>query len=164
MLHNVWMHKSSKQSPFRQEQLVPINSMRPSTRCTEGPDSASTREKRSYKPPPQTMGSTSNLAIKETGSENGTSAYALQAGMREPSLFHPWPWSVLLRYPAQGLRLLSLPEGYEFLGSCYHLKSPLQAPQKLLSWLTGQVLDCYPWAGWFMSGCWQRLRRCLPTE
>lgn len=86
------------------------------------------------------------------------------AGRYVGAITGPWPWSVLSRYPAQGLCLLSLPERYEFLGSCYHLKSPLQAPQKLLSWLTGHVLGCYPWAGWFMSGCWQRLRSCLPTE
>lgn len=131
-------------SPFQQEQSVPINSTRPSTKCTEGPDSASTGARSSYKPPPQTMGSTSYLAIEETGSENGTAAYALQAGMWEPSPFGPWPLSVLSRYPAQGLRLLSLPEGCEFLGSCSHLKSPLQASQKLFSWPTGHVLGCYP--------------------
>ena len=136
------MHKSSEQSTFQQElKSVPINSMRPSTRCTEGPDSASTRERTSYKR--QTMGSNSRLTIEETGSENKTSACALQAGMCEPSLSGPWPWSVLLRYPAQGLCLLRLPEKCEFLGTC-SLKSPLQASHKLLSWLTGHVLGCYP--------------------
>lgn len=152
------------QSPFQHEQLVPTNSTRLSTRCPEGPDAAPTRQRSSYKHPPQTMGCTRNLAIKETGGENGTAAYALRPDMWEPSPFGPWPWSVLPRYPAQGLCLLILPEGCEFLGSCSHLKPPLQASPKLLSWLTGHILGCYPWAGWFTSGCWQSLRGCLPAK
>lgn len=62
MFHNVWMHKSSKQSHFQQEQSVALNSTTPNTRCPEGRDSASMRDRSSYKP----WAVPSNLPIKET--------------------------------------------------------------------------------------------------
>ena len=61
MFHNIWMHKPSKQSHFQQEQLVPLNRSRPNTRCLEVPDSASMRDRSTYKPQPQTLGSTRQL-------------------------------------------------------------------------------------------------------
>lgn len=156
MFHNVWMHKSSKPSPFQEEQSVPINSMRPSTRCTEGPDSIR-REREQLQAPSPSHGQ----QLSYGGNRQWEQDCSLCLGGRYVGAITIWPTALVCptEVSSTGTTLAELARGVQIFR---YLFSSEQASQKLLSWFTGHALGCYLWAGWFTSGCWQSQR--LPTN
>lgn len=113
------------------------------------------RGRSSYKPQPQTKGSTKQLTHLRD-SENETAAYAWH---RYVGAFPAWP-----RQDTQHRDDACWTcQRSEFSGSSCHLKSSLQTSQKLLPWQTGHIRAVTPEQA-DLSLAADSLTGCLSTE